>query len=237
MNLENKTVLVVGGAMGIGQATAELCAERGAHVIVADFNVADGNRVASKIGGEYYPINVADEASVKAAFAQIAQRHASLDALVQTAGVMKGSFVPIDELTADTFRQTIEVNLVGSFLCAKHAVPLLRKGNKSVIVLLSSGAAVSGSSSYAYGASKGGVSSLGITLANKLAAEGIRVNTVLPGNIDTAMKRTVIQAEAERIGPSDQANLNLGEPIGVARLLAFLVSDDADYVRGDIRTR
>ena len=237
MNLDNKTVLIVGGAMGIGLSTAELCAERGAHVIIADFNVADGNRSAAKIGGEFYPINVADESSVKATFAQIAQRHAKLDALVQTAGVMKGSFVPLDELSVETFKQTLDINLVGSFLCAKHAAPLLRKGDKPVIVLLSSGAAVAGSSSYAYGASKGGVSSLGITLANKLAPEGIRVNTVLPGNIDTAMKRSVIQAEAERVGPQEQSQLNLGEPIGVARLLAFLVSDDADYVRGDIRTR
>jgi NAD(P)-dependent dehydrogenase (short-subunit alcohol dehydrogenase family) len=237
MNLENKTVLIVGGAAGIGQATAHLCTERGAHVIIADFNVAEGNRTASQIGGEFYPINVADETSVKALFAQIAQRHASIDALVQTAGVMKGSFVPLDELTAETFRQTLDINLIGSFLCAKYAAPLLRKGNKPVIVLLSSMAAVNGSSSYAYGASKGGVSSLGYTLANKLAPEGIRVNTVLPGNIDTAMKRSVIQAEAERVGPREQAQLELGEPIGVARLLAFLVSDDADYVRGDIRTR
>ncbi len=237
MNLENKTVLIVGGAMGIGQATAQLCAERGAHVIIADFNVADGNRAASQIGGEFYPINVSDEASVKATFSQISQRHGSLDALVQTAGVMKGSFVPLDELSVETFKQTLDINLVGSFLCAKYAAPLLRKGNKPVIVLMSSMAAVAGSSSYAYGASKGGVGSFGLTLANKLAPEGIRVNTVLPGNIDTAMKRSVIQAEAERIGPQDQSKLELGEPMGVARLLAFLVSDDADYVRGDIRTR
>ena len=237
MNLDNKTVLIVGGAMGIGLSTAELCAERGAHVIIADFNVAEGNRAAAKIGCEFYPINVADETSVKAVFTQITQRHPKLDALVQTAGVMKGSFVPLEELSVEMFKQTLDINLVGSFLCAKHATPLLRKGDKSVIVLLSSGAAVQGSSSYAYGASKGGVSSLGITLANKLAPEGIRVNTVLPGNIDTAMKRSVIQAEAERIGPQEQSQLNLGEPIGVARLLAFLVSDDADYVRGDIRTR
>ncbi len=237
MNLDNKTVLIVGGAMGIGQATAELCAERGAHVIIADFNVADGNRAASQVGGEFYPINVADEASVKAAFAQIAQRHTKLDALVQTAGVMKGSFVPLDELSVETFRQTLDINLTGSFLCARHAAPLLRKGSKSAIVLLSSGAAVNGSSSYAYGASKGGVSSLGITLAKKLETEGIRVNVVLPGNIDTAMKRSVIQAEAERVGPQEQSQLALGEPLGVARLLAFLVSDDADYVRGEIRTR
>jgi len=237
MNLDHKTVLIVGGAMGIGLATAELCAERGAQVLIADFNVADGNRAAAKIGAEFYPLNVADEASVKTAFAQIGPRHSALDALVQTAGVMMGSFVPLDELSVDTFKQTLDVNLIGSFLCAKHAAPLLRRGHKPVIVLLSSGAAVQGSSSYAYGASKGGVSSLGITLANKLASEGIRVNTVLPGNIDTAMKRSVIEAEAQRIGPHEQSKLELGEPIGVARLLAFLVSDDADYVRGDIRTR
>jgi NAD(P)-dependent dehydrogenase (short-subunit alcohol dehydrogenase family) len=74
-------------------------------------------------------------------------------------------------------------------------------------------------------------------LANKLAPDGIRVNVVAPGNIDTAMKRTVIQAEAERVGPGEQARFDLGVPLGVAKVLAWLVSDDADYVRGVLFTR
>ncbi|GIV83034.1 MAG: hypothetical protein KatS3mg052_0041 [Candidatus Roseilinea sp.] len=82
------------------------------------------------------------------------------------------------------------------------------------------------------------MNALGITLANKLAADNIRVNVVMPGNIDTAMKRSVIAAERERLGGGgEQQQLNLGEPAGVGRILAWLVSDDADYVRGMIQTR
>ena len=141
-----------------------------------------------------------------------------------------------------------EVNTVGSFLCAKHATPLLKKaavsGALPCIILISSAAAAGGSSSYAYGTSKGGVSSLGITMAQKLGPEGIRVNMVCPGNITTAMKLSVIEQDAIRKGQDPQeaikefaATQGLGDPSGVAKLLAFLVSDDADYVRGSINTR
>jgi NAD(P)-dependent dehydrogenase (short-subunit alcohol dehydrogenase family) len=231
--LQGKTILIVGAAQGIGKATAELCAQHGANMVVADFNEDAVAGVAKSIGAKSIKVNVADEISVKSMFGQIEK----LDALINTAGVMLGSFVPLEELSAETFRQTFEINTLGSFLIAKHAAPLLRKGNKPVIVLVSSIAATAGSSSYAYGTSKGGVTSLGVTLANKLAPDGIRVNVVAPGNIDTAMKRTVIQAEAERVGPGEQARFDLGEPLGVAKVLAWLVSDDADYVRGALFTR
>lgn len=238
MNLRNKIIAIVGGATGIGKATAEICAAAGATVIVADFNEAEGRATASAVGGAFFPINVADESSVAAAFAGVAERYGRLDALIQTAGILRGAFVPLEEFDLATFASVIDVNLVGSFLCAKHAVPLIKKAGKGVIVLVSSGAAIGGSSSYAYGASKGGVNALGITLANKLAADNIRVNVVMPGNIDTAMKRSVIAAERERLGPGgEQQQLNLGEPAGVGRILAWLASDDADYVRGMIQTR
>jgi NAD(P)-dependent dehydrogenase (short-subunit alcohol dehydrogenase family) len=106
--------------------------------------------------------------------------------------------------------------------------------------LFSSGAATGGSSSLAYGTSKAGVNGYFITLANRLASENIRVNVVSPGNIDTGMKRSVIAVDAEKRGISMDSAIsgqNLGEPEGVARLVAFLVSDDADYVRGIISTR
>lgn len=238
MSLENRTILVVGGAAGIGKATAELCAQRGAHVIVADFNESEGNKTAAAFGGDFYKVNVTDEASVKAVFDAIAQKQGKLDAIVQTAGILKGAFVSIEDFSPAMFREVLEVNTIGSFLCAKYATPLLKKGNKPAIILISSGAAHAGSSSYAYGTSKGGVSSLGITLANKLDPEGVRVNTVHPGNIDTAMKRSVIEQDiAMRGAQAPQAQLTLGEPMGVAKLLAFLVSEDADYVRGFLHTR
>jgi NAD(P)-dependent dehydrogenase (short-subunit alcohol dehydrogenase family) len=148
--------------------------------------------------------------------------------------------VPIDELDVATFRQVLDVNVTGSFLCVKEFAPLLRKSPKAVVILLSSGAATSGSSSLAYGSSKGGVNGLFVTLATRLAAENIRCNIVSPGNIDTPMKRSVIAVDADKRGiPLDNAltESNLGSPEGVARVIAWLVSDEADYVRGIVTTR
>lgn len=240
MKLNDKIILIPGGAMGIGKATAELCAARGAKVIVADLNAEQGAQTANAIGGTFYPVNVADESSVRALFEKIEAQYGRLDVLLQTAGILKGAYVPIEDFTLDVWRAVIEVNVTGSFLCAKYAVPLMKKAGKGVIVLVSSVAATSGSSSYAYGTSKGGVSSLGITLARKHADDNIRVNVVSPGNIETNMKLSVIALDAERRGESYEklvAGFNLGAPEGVGKVLAWLASDDADYVRGFIETR
>ena len=239
-NLTGKIILVVGGAAGIGRAAAQLCAERGAQVIIADFNSSGAE--AAAIGADFLPVNVTDEASVQGLFASIDKTYGRLDVLLHTAGILKGAYVPLDEFSLETFRAVLDVNTVGSFLCAKTAAPLLRKAEKGVIVLVSSGAATGGSSSFAYGTSKGGVNSLGIVLANSLAADHIRVNVVAPGNIDTAMKRSVIEADLTRQGKAEELpqavlTAGLGNPAGVARILAWLASDDADYVRGLIVTR
>ena len=242
MTLQNKTVLVVGGATGIGRATALLCAQRGATVIVADANAIEGNTSAQASSGTFIQLDVTSEPNVKAICERIAQTHGKLDGLVQTAGILKGAYDSIEDFEMATFRQVLEVNTVGSFLCAKYATPLLKRGHMPVIVLISSAAAYGVSSSYAYGTSKGGVSALGITMAGKLAPEGIRVNVVCPGGINTHMKLSVIEEDARRKGQDPTAAANaamagLGDPMGVAKLLAFLLSEDADYVRGSINTR
>jgi NAD(P)-dependent dehydrogenase (short-subunit alcohol dehydrogenase family) len=240
--LTNKTILIAGGATGIGRATAELCAQRGARVIIADFNATEGQAAAQATGGTFIQVDVTDEASVRAMCAQIATSHGRLDGLATTAGILKGAYVALEDLDSAVFKQVIDVNTVGSFLCAKHAAPLLKKSAAPVIVLVSSPAAHATSSSIAYAASKGGVSALGITLAGKLAPEGIRVNVLFPGGINTAMKRSVIEEDARRQGRDPQAALasaegDLGDPAGVAKVLAFLLSDEAEYVRGAVSTR
>lgn len=238
--LTGKVILVVGGAAGIGRATAELCAARGATVVVADIDAQAGASAAAACGAWFVHVNVTDADSVQALMAAIAARHGRLDALIQAAGVLQGAYTPVEEFPLETWRAVMDVNVTGSFLCAKHATPLLKAAGGGVIVLISSVAAVNGSSSVAYGASKGGVNGLGITLARKLAPEGIRVNIVMPGNIDTELKRSVIAVEAAQSGrplADAVAASALGAPEGVAKVLAWLVSDDADYVRGMISTR
>lgn len=240
MSLAGRVVAVVGGAAGIGRATAELCARQGAQVVVADVDQGQGKAAAQAFGATFVPVDVTDETSVQACFEAVGRAHGCLHALVQTAGVLEGAYVPIEGLGPDTFRRVWDVNVTGSFLCAKHAVPLLRKAGGGVIVLVSSAAATGGSSSYAYGSSKGGVSALGVTLARTLAPDGIRVNVVAPGNIETRMKLGVIEEDSRRRGvPVDRLvrEADLGQPEGVARVLAWLCSDDAGYVRGSITTR
>lgn len=242
MDLKSKIILVIGGAAGIGRATVELCAERGAAVIVADLDEANGQQVAQSVQARFIPVDVANEDSVKALYARIAADYGRLDVLLHCAGILLGAYVPLDDFTGATFHKVLEINTLGSFLSAKYAAPLLRQAGKGTIVLVSSVAATGGSSSFAYGASKGGVHSLGIVLANALAGDNIRVNVLAPGNIDTQMKRSVIAADVQRKGQAEQfekavAESKLGTPQGMARVLAWLASDEADYVRGVIATR
>ena len=238
--LENKTILITGAAAGIGLATAKLAVERGASVIIADIDTAAGEKSAAELGATFLHVNMADESSVRKMFAEAEQKFGRLDALINAAGILKGAHVPLEEFDLATWQSIININLTGSFLCAKYAAPLIRKAGGGVIVLVSSLAAVLGSSSYAYGASKGGVNGLALTLERNLARDNIRVNVLMPGNIDTDMKRGVIAAEAKQRGESVEAAVaasHLVSPNSVAKILAWLVSDEADYVRGAISTR
>ena len=153
----------------------------------------------------------------------------------------------MDELDAETYSAVLDVNLKGTFHCVKAAVPRLRAGrsvrttNGGVILLFASGADVNRpSSSMTYGSSKGGVHGLFLTLEPRLAAQGIRVHDICPGSIDTSLMRHVIVEGAKARGQAPDQALNqatLGDPEDVARVLAFLASPEADYVRGTIFTR
>lgn len=244
-DIRGKTILITGAAQGIGEATARLCAERGAKVLLADVKQEKGEAAAASIrqnGGDatFYAVDVRYADTVQALFDRVQADVEQLDVLICAAGVLQGQFLQPEEFPLETFELVMDVNVKGTFLCTKAATPLLA-ASKGVMILIASGAGVTGgSSSIAYGTSKGGVNGMGMTLAGHLAPRGIRVNVVCPGGIATEMKLGVIQTQAERQG-KDFDNLvaasELGDPIGVARLLAFLASSEADYVRQRMFTR
>ncbi len=247
LDLSNKIMLITGGAQGIGEATARLCAERGAQVVIADFNPR-GQEVAQSItdaGGtaHFIQTDVREDAQVAALIDGVRTLHGRLDILVCAAGVLKGPYMQPEELPIEEFEMTIDVNIKGVFLCARHATPLLEASGSGVIIVIASGAGVtSPSSSLAYGASKGGANGLGMTLASHLKGRNIRVNTLAPGNIVTDMKMSVEIAGAQREGRSVEAAVakahqDYGVPEGVARIIAFMVSPEADYLRGIVFTR
>ncbi len=245
MLLEKKVIFITGGAQGIGAAIAMTCAHEGAFVYAADIHEKAGALLADELGsrGFFMPVNVTDEAQVKAAFGHVRARHGHLDGIVCAAGIFRGAFEAVDQLALDDFDAVQAVNVRGVLLCVRYALPLLRTSTQPVIIVVASGAGVVGpSASLAYAASKGAANGLSLTLAAQLEPQGIRVNTLSPGNILTELKLSVERENARRKGiPEEevvaQARRAYGTPEGVAQVAAFLLSDSADYVRGTVFTR
>ena len=248
MSLENKTVVITGAAMGIGRAAAISCAEAGGRTVLADIDETRLKETFGEIhaaGGESscQVVDVSDARQVEDLMAGAVEDFGRIDALINCAGILEGACVPVDELDETVWQRVMDVNLKGSFLTCKYVVPVMKEQKKGVIVLLSSGAGVrGGSSSVAYGTSKGAVHGQAVVLESQLASFGIRVHAVCPGGIATPMKLRNIAQAAESRGDSveealKQAEEYLGDPEGVGRILAFLVSDHADHLRQTVFTR
>jgi NAD(P)-dependent dehydrogenase (short-subunit alcohol dehydrogenase family) len=244
--LEGKVAVVTGGARGIGGATARRLAADGARVVIGDILATEGEETAAAIaaaGGAalFVPADVTREDDCRALSAAAAGRFGRLDVIVTCAGILQGAYQALEDLDLETFERVQAVNVRGTFLAVKHAVPHLKRSGGGVVLCISSGAGVKGSSSsIAYGTSKAGVHGMVMTLQPRLEGQGIRVHAICPGSIDTVLKRENVADGARAAGraiPEALANAGLGDPDGVARVLAFLASDDADFVRGTIFTR
>jgi NAD(P)-dependent dehydrogenase (short-subunit alcohol dehydrogenase family) len=248
-DLTGKVIVVTGGAQGIGGAAARLCAKRGGQVIIADWNAGNGAKAAANLEGAGYKacfvqVDVRSPEAVEKLMAHVQAQYGRLDVLVCAAGIFKGAYQPPDELSIEDFDAVIDVNLKGVFLCTKYAMPLFdARGGGGTIIIVGSPAGVTGASgSLAYGASKGGVNGYGMTLARHIAKREVRVNVICPGGINTELKLGVVEAEARLHGKAVEAAVNeakqqLGDPEGVGRVIAFLASDEAAYVRGTLYTR
>ena len=247
MELTNKVAVITGGATGIGAASAILYARAGAKVVIGDINVEGGKQTVAAIQSEggvaqFVRTDVNVESEVANLMKAADEAFGQLNVLVTSAGILSGPSIRVDEFEQAVFESVIDTNLRGTFLSVKHAVPIM-EASGGVILCIASGAGVSGgSSSVAYGSSKGGVNGMVLTITPQLAPLNIRVHTICPGSIATPLKLRQIAESAERTGNSPEAAIenartSLGEPEGVARVLTFLASDAASYVRGTIATR
>lgn len=238
MELEGKVALVTGAAAGLGEAAARRLAAAGARVVVTDVDEGNGAAVAESIGGDFHRHDVADEGDWARVIAAVDAGQARLDILVNNAGTtLMGS---IEEMDLAGFRRTIDVDLVGTFLGCKAALPLMKHGGGGSIVNIASIAGLQAAANLvAYNAAKAGVTLMTKSIALHCANErtGIRVNSIHPGVIRTAMLDKVMAQVADpdalmagfvAVHPIG----HIGEPDDIAEMVLYLASDRAKFVTG-----
>jgi NAD(P)-dependent dehydrogenase (short-subunit alcohol dehydrogenase family) len=229
-------MLVTGASRGIGAAVARLAAKAGYRVVVNYTSNGDAaTAVVDEIGNESFAVkaDVGDEAAVLAMFAEIDQRCGHLDVLVNNAGIA-GGYGTLDTYTVAALERLWAVNLTGPFLCAREAARRMReRGAGGSIINISSKAAVLGGTNewVHYAASKGGIDTMTIGLAKELAPEGIRVNAVRPGLIESDFHLYATPGRVERMTPLVPMQ-RVGTPDEVAEAVVWLASDAASYVTG-----
>ena len=235
---QGKSVLVTGGAKGIGAATARRFAAEGATVVVADFDEAAANETAQEIGGHAVRCDVTKREDVEAAVEAALTRGDSLDVLVTCAGIIRDNL--LFKMTDEDWTAVIDTHLRGTFYAVRAAQRPMVEQKSGKMVLVSSTSALGNRGQTNYSSAKAGLQGMTKTLAIELGPFNVNVNCVAPGFIETAMTRQT----AERIGvPFDQfvqaaaeqtPLRRVGQPEDVAGTIAFLCSEDAAYVSGQV---
>ena len=236
-DLSGKVAIVTGGARGIGAATAEAMAAAGAAVVVADVLDEEGERMASHLrdGGytaRYEHLDVSDEANWDHVLEKTVAELGGLHVLVNNAGI--GTMSDVETETREGWDRLIAINQTGVWLGMKTAAPRMRaSGGGSILNVSSIFGAVGGfGGSIAYHASKGAVRSMTKNAAIRYAKEGIRVNSVHPGFIDTPMIEQVKDTPVEQAILANTPMGRLGTPAEIGAVIAFLASDAASYMTG-----
>ena len=238
--LEGKSVIITGAGSGIGRAASLLFTREGAKLIAVDKTdgVKETVEQVRKAGGtaEAVMADAGSEKDVQDFIAKAIATYGKLDVIWANAGI-SGGLVPIPEQTVEHWQEILRINLIGPFLAVKHAAPRIAERGGGAIVLTASVAGIrSGAGSPAYSASKAGVINLAKVSAQQLSGSNVRVNAICPGLTETGMTKPTFDY-AREAGKMDRVGrlnpLRRGaQPEELARVAAFLASDDASYVNG-----
>src|SRR5215212_870316 len=232
--LDGKVAVITGGASGIGRETAKRFAEEGARVCVADRADEPGRETADKVDGIYVHADVTDPDDVQSMYRESVERFGGLDVLFNNAGISPPDDDSILETELDAWQRVQDVNLKSVFLCCKYGIPhLLERGGGSIINTASFVAVMGAAASQiSYTASKGGVLAMSRELGVQFARQGVRVNALCPGPVNTPLLRELFASDAERAARR-LVHVPMGrfaEPEEIAAAASFLASDDASFI-------
>ncbi len=232
--LHGKVAVVTGGCSGIGLATVRRFAEEGAHVVIGDLDDAKGPGIAEEVGGTYVHVDVTDKAQVDALFKTAKDTYGSVDIAFNNAGISPPEDDSILDTDLEAWQLVQAVNLKSVYLCCKAVLPYMLEQESGSIINTASFVAVMGAatSQISYTASKGGVLALSRELGVQFARQGVRVNALCPGPVNTPLLQELFAADEDRAArrlvhvPMGR----FGEPEEMANAVLFLASDESSFI-------
>ncbi|EPL6453967.1 MULTISPECIES: 3-oxoacyl-ACP reductase FabG [Providencia] len=236
MLVKDKVAIVTGSARGIGFAIAQVLAEEGAKVVISDLAMSSGEESAKQLQEQgfeavFIPCDISKREQVNALFSQAKEHFGGIDVIVNNAGINRDGM--LHKLSDDDWDKVIDINLKGTFNCMQEAAKLMREQGSGRIVNISSASWLGNVGQANYAASKAGVIGLTKTACRELARKGVTVNAICPGFIDTDMTRGVPEKVWDIMISKIPAGF-AGDPRDVGQCVAFLASDKARYINGEV---